>query len=482
MNLFRTTVGIDPSGGGLAIVSVRAGVGRPAVVFPPAYHEPKPEKEPLRIEEAEEILCEYVARHGLVGAEAVLVAPAERVYLARTAFPPMKDKDFREAAGLELERLFPVSPDTLRFVARRLQAPRAGGRTGVVAAVPAQFLDRWGETVGRSGLALSAAVPAPWAAGAAIRRVGAAADPSRPFVFLRGTGRSVECAVIEGGEPAFCASRPCPPGEAPSEALSLGLSGLVDLPAPAGDATVDLFAPPSWYPGGAHGVEAGGIRFRLRDDFAGAAAALFPGTAGGEAGSAFRLLCAFGAALPGDRVDLLSTQRNGGSPGIARAVLGVSAAAAIALGVAWPATVARKTKDELRSLSARVEELRPAVRQYEETVAELDDAQGRIATLREEGAASGETLRILKELTDRLPNGTWLLSFRVEGRKVDLEGLSPSASEIFPALTRDGRFRGVEFGAPITRQADNIERFKIRGEFIPPSQSAGSPPGEKEGK
>jgi Tfp pilus assembly protein PilN len=96
--------------------------------------------------------------------------------------------------------------------------------------------------------------------------------------------------------------------------------------------------------------------------------------------------------------------------------------------------------------------------------------------LREEAGASGEALRILRELTDRLPNGTWLLALRVEGRKVDIEGLSPSASEIFPALTRDGRFRSVEFGAPITRQADNIERFKIYGEFVPPPPSVPAPP------
>jgi Tfp pilus assembly protein PilN len=95
-----------------------------------------------------------------------------------------------------------------------------------------------------------------------------------------------------------------------------------------------------------------------------------------------------------------------------------------------------------------------------------------VAILQGEASASGETLWILKELTDRIPNGTWLLSLRVEGRKVDLEGLSPSASEIFAVLTRDGRFKSVEFGAPITRQADNNERFKIRGEFVPPPSPA----------
>ena len=146
------------------------------------------------------------------------------------------------------------------------------------------------------------------------------------------------------------------------------------------------------------------------------------------------------------------------------------------LGTAWPSAVAWKTKAELRRLDAQVAALRPAAEQYEETLTDLDDAQRRIAAMRDEASTSGEALQILREMTDRLPNGTWLLAFRLEGRKVDIEGLSPSASEIFPALTRDGRFRSVEFGAPITRQADNFERFKIRGEFVPAPSATASPP------
>jgi len=151
-----------------------------------------------------------------------------------------------------------------------------------------------------------------------------------------------------------------------------------------------------------------------------------------------------------------------------RAALGVSAAAALALGVAWPATVAWKAKADLRRLDAQAASLRPFAEQHEESLADLEDALGRAAFLRGEASASGETVRMLKELTDRLPNGTWLLSLRVEDRKVEIEGISSSASEIFPALTRDGRFKSVEFGAPITRQADNLERFKIRGEYVTP--------------
>jgi general secretion pathway protein L len=141
----------------------------------------------------------------------------------------------------------------------------------------------------------------------------------------------------------------------------------------------------------------------------------------------------------------------------------------VALGIAWPAAVAWKANTDLRRLDAQIAALRPYAEAYEETIADLDDIQAKVAILRGEMSATGETLQVLKELTDRLPNGSWILSLRVEGSKVDLEGLSSSASEIFPALTRDGRFRSVEFAAPITRQADNIERFKIRGEYVPPS-------------
>ena len=61
-----------------------------------------------------------------------------------------------------------------------------------------------------------------------------------------------------------------------------------------------------------------------------------------------------------------------------------------------------------------------------------------------------------------------------------MDGISPSASEIFPLLTRDERFRGIEFAAPVTRQgAENLERFQLRAEYVPtrPAPTAGAPAG-----
>jgi Tfp pilus assembly protein PilN len=471
-------IGIDPSGGRLAVVAVRHGIAGASPAFPPLLHEPKAGKDPVRFEEIEGVLGEYVARNGLVGAEAALVLPAERVYLARAAFPPMKERDLRDAVGMELERLFPVPPAELRHGFRRLAGLSAGGRiTLVVAATPSEYIDRWEEIVARAGLSLSAAVPSGWAVGAALSGPGGlSGEPGRTAAVLRAAGAAVECTLFASGEPFFCASGPCSPGSTPEEGLSLARAGLVDPPSSAGDGSVDLFAPPGWYGKEGKEIEDGGVVFRVRGPLDRSAASALSVAGVGESVPSpdpFSLLGAFGAALGGWRMDLLSPSRDGSASLLSRALL---VAVAVALGIAWPSAVAWKAKAELRMLDAQVAALRPAAERYEETLSDLDDAQSRIAVLREEASVSGETLRILRELTDRLPNGTWLLALRLEGRKVDIEGLSPSASEIFPALTRDGRFRSVEFGAPITRQADNIERFKIRGEFVPPPSAPASPP------
>jgi hypothetical protein len=416
------------------------------------------------MEEAESILGEFVARNGLLGAEAYLVLPADKVYMARAAFPPLRERDLREAVGMELERLFPVPPATLRYGYRRLPEPLSGGRAlFIVAAVPTEYVDRWEEILSRTGLSLAAAIPAGWAGLAAVSRQPAASmEPEAVTVLLRWVTDSVECTVAAGGEPQFCVSRPCAPEAAPKEGISLALYGLTDLPGSTGETSVDLFAPPGWFPAGEF-RPAEGFRFRT-----GRGAPELPGGMPATEGpDAFAVLAACGAVLSARRMDLLAPQRSGATSRIARAAIAAAAAAVVSLGIAWPATVAWKARAELRRLDARISELRPFAEQYQETLSDLDDIHARSTALRDAASSSWETLEILKELTERMPNGTWALTLRIDDRKVEMEGISPSASEIFPALTREGRFRSVEFAAPITRQPDNMERFKIRGEYVP---------------
>ena len=332
----------------------------------------------------------------------------------------MKERDLRDAVGMELERLFPVSPATLRHGFRRLAGISAGGKiTLVVVATPSEYIDRWEEIATRAGLSLSAAVPSAWAVGAALSGPGGPSEePGRMAAVLRAVDTAVECTLFAAGEPFSCRFRPFAPGSPQEAGLSLAREGLADPPSSSGDGPVDLFAPQGWFGKEGMQIEEAGVVFRVKGAVDRSPVSAMSGS--GESGAApdpFALLGAFGAALGDGRMDLLSPPRDGSSSGISRAILAGAGVAALVLGIAWPSAVAWKAKAELRRLDTQAASLRPAAERYEETLSDLDDAQGRIAALREEASASGEALQILRELTDRLPNGTWLLALRLEGGK-----------------------------------------------------------------
>lgn len=468
MSLSKIVVGIDPSGRRLAVAAVRAGLGGPAPCAPPAVFELRGERGP---DEAEGILGEYVARNGLSGSASRLCVPADRVHTARVSFPLLKEKDLRAAIGLELERLFPFPPSTLRFAWRRLGdgSPKKTVLL-LVAATPAAYLDRWEEIASRAGLRLAGALPCGWALSAAwtLLGTGRGSEAGRAAAVLRDAGSAVECTILSGGAPFFSATRPCLQEAMPAEGLSLLEEGLSDGPPDLQDGAVDLVAPSGWYredPAG-RGPDAG---LRRVEDFESRAARALagPGSGAVDAPTAWGALGAFGAAADEKGIDLLSPGGEGAAPRMARAAVGFLAAAVLVLAVSWPAIVAWKTRAELRRIDTEIAALRPVVADVEESLGDLAAVQEKISLLVQAQEGRGEALDILRELTDRLPQGTWLTTLRIEERKVEMDGLSPSASEIFPLLTRDGRFRGVEFASPITRQPDNLERFRIRADYAP---------------
>jgi len=480
VNLFRTVVGIDPSGRRLALSAVRYGVGRPVVAAPPAVFELRGDREQARLEEAESALLDFVTRNGLAGSDARLAIPADKVFLARILFPPLKEKDLRTALSLELDRLFPLPASRLKFNWRRAgDAPGGKMVRQVVVASPAEYIGRWDEMVSRAGLSLVGAVPSGWALSAACRGIGEPAGNGGALrAVLREVDGTVECTVMEGGEPFFSAARGCPPEAAPEEAFSLLHAALVDVSPDREEAGVAVLAPSGWHRDGrfeAKGTET----FRPVGGFESRAADAMAGAEGRAAAPVWEALGAYGAALSEKELDLLSPEKEGAGRRVAtRAVMAGLAAAALLLGISWPSATVLRTKQELRRLDGEIASLRPAVARVESSLAVVAELEGRIAVLREAGSGREEPVLLLRQLTDRLPQGTWLTGLRIEGRKVEIDGISPSANEIFPLLSRDGQFRKVEFASPITRQADNLERFQIRAEFAPapPQKPAGGKP------
>ncbi len=480
MSMLRTIVGIDPSGSRLALVAVKMALGGPSLAAAPAVSPLRGERDSALMEEAEAALSDFVARHGLAGSAARLCIPARHVYTARVVFPRLKDKDLRQALELELERLFPLPAARLRFAWRTAGNGRADRKVRlVVAAAPSDYLDRWEECIARAGLVLTGAIPAGWALSSACAKIGhAPAEPGGLTAVLRSAGGVAECTVLSQGEPVFSASRACAPEAIPAQAAALAEEGFPDsvVPADGGDEVpAEILAPSPWFGERSFHGGGNGISWRVNEEFeANAVKAL---SAGEEIRDPWEILGAFGSAAGERTMDLLATAESGERFPWARAAAGALCAAAVLLALAWPATIAWKTKSELRRLDARIAALQPSVAAVQDSLDDMDDIETRIAVLRDAGAGRGEPLEIVGTLTDRLPQTTWLTGLRVEGRKVEIDGLSAAASEIFAILTRDGRFRGVEFAAPIVRQGDNLERFQIRAEYVPPPQSGSGPGG-----
>jgi Tfp pilus assembly protein PilN len=470
--MFGTSVGIDPSGRRLAVAAVQGGVGSPAPIVPPACFELRSGSEAGRFEEAAELLRDFTARNGLAGSEARLCIPADKVFTARIDFPVLRARDMTAALSLELERLFPVPASRLRFRWRRVGAA-AGGRAGRVeiAAVPADYLDRWAEAAARAGMTLVGAVPAAWAVTAAHAAVGGGGKWPGVVAMLRDIGGAVECSIAIGGEPFHSASRACSPDEAAVEGRALVEEGMQELPGPR-PADLRVAAPSGWFPPAASRQLAGGP-FQVDDRFEARAAQVVSG--GEEAASPWEALGAFGAAIGRRGVDLLAPEGEGPWPRIAAVATVFLAVAAVVLAIAWPSIRYYKAKAELARLDARVAALRPAVGRVADAMDAIAEIDGKIAILQAASPGSGQPIEVLRELTQRLPQGTWLTGVRLEGVKVEIDGFSPAASEIFPLLTQDGRFRKVEFASPITRQPDNLERFQIRAEFVP---AAAAPPAD----
>ena len=71
-------------------------------------------------------------------------------------------------------------------------------------------------------------------------------------------------------------------------------------------------------------------------------------------------------------------------------------------------------------------------------------------------------LRMLRELTDRLPEDTWVQNLEVDGELVDLRGESGQATALIATLEQAEGIDGVTFKSPITQVArTGKERFNI---------------------
>ena len=71
-------------------------------------------------------------------------------------------------------------------------------------------------------------------------------------------------------------------------------------------------------------------------------------------------------------------------------------------------------------------------------------------------------MRLLEELSLRLPDDTWLAQWNLTGADIEIEGTSPSAASLVEMLEASPLIASVEFRTPITRDnLTNREHFSL---------------------
>lgn len=78
-----------------------------------------------------------------------------------------------------------------------------------------------------------------------------------------------------------------------------------------------------------------------------------------------------------------------------------------------------------------------------------------------------EKLAIVQEITQLMPDNTWVSRFRVDDNGINLQGESLKASDLIQLLEQSDHFQNVQFVSPITvNPSTNMERYEIKMELV----------------
>jgi general secretion pathway protein L len=136
----------------------------------------------------------------------------------------------------------------------------------------------------------------------------------------------------------------------------------------------------------------------------------------------------------------------------------------------------------LETLESEVRRARAQAIQVEEVRQELERARrGSTEVLRQKGELP-RMLDLLRELTERIPENTWVQSLEYQNGEVQLRGESKQAAALIGLLEEAPGIDGVSFRSPVTQVAQTgNERFNLAFTYRTPGESArASAPSESE--
>jgi Tfp pilus assembly protein PilN len=130
----------------------------------------------------------------------------------------------------------------------------------------------------------------------------------------------------------------------------------------------------------------------------------------------------------------------------------------------WAGSAFLHTRVLLYQVNRQIAALSPEARQVEQQLEESRALAQQMESLRKIGQTP-DKLKVLKDLTQLIPENTWLFNLRLSKQNLDISGMSQSASDLIPRLEKSGWLKKTEFASPIVTDASKFEHFKIKAEI-----------------
>ena len=130
----------------------------------------------------------------------------------------------------------------------------------------------------------------------------------------------------------------------------------------------------------------------------------------------------------------------------------------------WLGSVVVHKRVQLYQVDRELAQVTPEVRQVEKQLGEARALAKQMQNLRHL-EQSPNRLNVLKNLTQLIPNHTWLFNLRISHQNLEMGGMSRSAADLIPLLEKSGWLTKTEFASPIVTDANKIEHFRIKAEI-----------------
>ncbi len=130
----------------------------------------------------------------------------------------------------------------------------------------------------------------------------------------------------------------------------------------------------------------------------------------------------------------------------------------------WSGSALIQKRVALYQVNRQIAAITPQVREVEGLLMDSRNLAKQLESMRKIGA-SPDKLQVLKNMTQLIPDNTYLLTLRISKQDLEISGLSQSASDLIPLLEKSGWIKKTEFASPIVTDATKLDHFKIKAEI-----------------